>query len=824
MEFYTNFLRRGDKIYVRGYRNGKRFHERVPYSPTLYIPTNKPSNFKTVKGIPVEPVKQGTISDAKEFIAKYGDIQNFEIYGSNKYEYCFINEQYPKVDYDVNLIRVANIDIEVGSESGFPDPADVAEPITAITIYFKGVYWVLGIGEYKQHREDVRYIRCNNENDLLLKFLDMWQKMDVDIITGWNTQFFDIPYLYRRIEKKFDERMAKKLSPWGQVEERIVRLMNRQNYAYVLCGIVSLDYLEMYKKFTYTQQESYRLDNIAFVELGEKKIDYSEYNSLHQLYKEDYQKFIEYNIKDVELVQKLDDKLKLIELALALAYDAKVNLNDVMTQVRMWDTIIHNHLLSKNVVVPQMEDRDKDGQIEGAYVKEPQVGMHDWVVSFDLNSLYPHLMMQYNISPDTLVEGKHIDTSVNKLLTEQYPNETEYCLAANGHYFRKDFQGFLPELMQKMYNDRVFYKKEMINAQKELESKKGTADEKEKIRLRNSISKYHNIQMAKKISLNSAYGAIGNKYFRFFDVKLGEAITISGQLSIRWIEKKVNQYMNKLLGTDEDYVIAIDTDSIYVRMDELVKKFNPKSPVDFLNTVCEERFEKFITESYEELANYMGAYQNKMVMAREVIADKGIWTAKKRYILNVHDSEGVRYNEPKLKMMGIEAVKSSTPYACREMIKEALQLIMEGDESLLHQFVTDSREKFKKMPFEDVAFPRGVKGLAKYADSSDIYSSGTPIHVRGALLFNHLLDKKGLTKKYQPIQEGEKIKFCYLKTPNSIGENVISILSNMPEELDLNKYIDYDTQFEKSFLEPLKVITSKIGWDVEKQSTLESFF
>jgi DNA polymerase elongation subunit (family B) len=471
-----------------------------------------------------------------------------------------------------------------------------------------------------------------------------------------------------------------------------------------------------------------------------------------------------------------------------------------------------------------MEEKDKDGQIEGAYVKEPQVGMHDWVVSFDLNSLYPHLMMQYNISPDTLIDDMQKDISVNKLLTEEYPNETEYSLAANGFYFRKDFQGFLPELMEKMYNDRVYYKREMINAQKELESKKETADEKEKERLRNAVSKYNNIQMAKKISLNSAYGAIGNRYFRFFDLRLAEAITISGQLSIRWIEKKVNQYMNKLLGTDTDYVIAIDTDSIYVRMDELVKKFNPKSPVDFLNSVCEEKFERFICKSYEELANYMGAYDNKMVMAREVIADKGIWTAKKRYILNVHDSEGVRYSEPKLKMMGIEAVKSSTPYACRQMIKEALKIIMAGEESELHKFVEDSREKFKTMPFEDVAFPRGVKGLAKYSDPKTIYKSATPIHVRGALMYNFLLEEKNLSNKYPYIQEGEKIKFCYLKKPNRIGENVISILSSLPKELDLNKYIDYDTQFNKAFLEPLKVITEKIDWTVEHESTLESFF
>jgi DNA polymerase elongation subunit (family B) len=296
-------------------------------------------------------------------------------------------------------------------------------------------------------------------------------------VTGWNIQFFDIPYLYNRIKRLMDDKVANRLSPYRMIGERTTTIHNRQQTAFDLVGIAILDYLELYKKFTYTQQESFRLDHIAYIELSENKIDYSEYETLHQLYKLDYQKFIEYNIKDVELVDKLDEKMKFIDMVLALAYDAKVNMTDVFTQVRMWDTLTHNHLWKKSIVVPQKKHTSKNEQYAGAYVKEPAPGKYEWVVSFDLNSLYPHLIMQYNVSPDTFISGKHTTTTIDELLEGAYEPDRNYCMAANGHYFKKDVQGFLPEMMQKMYDDRVLYKKKMIEAQKELENIKAQLKE-----------------------------------------------------------------------------------------------------------------------------------------------------------------------------------------------------------------------------------------------------------------------------------------------------------------------------------------------------------
>ena len=818
MKFYTNFVRIGNHIHIRGYKNGKRYAEKIEYNPTLYLPSKKPTDYRTLEGYYVSPVFQGTMRDAGDFIRNYETVENFKVYGSTNYAYVCVNETFPgRIDYDQSLIRVANLDIEVGSENGFPEPASASEPITAITVLINKHFHVFGCGQYDNNREDVTYTKCRDENHLIESFLHFWQVSDPDVVTGWNTKYFDIPYLYNRINRLFNEKMANRLSPIGMVEHREVN----GDGVVDLHGLANLDYLELYKKFTYTQQETYRLDHIASVELGERKLDYSEYENLHQLYNLDYQKFIEYNIKDVELVNKLEDKMKLIEMAFALAYDAKVNYPDVFTQVRMWDCLTHNYLMDKNIVVPQKTKQSKDEQYAGAYVKDPIVGMHEWVISFDLNSLYPHLMMQYNISPETIVEGKRIQMSIDNFLEGKHEPDDEHCLAANGHFFRKDIRGFLPEMMERMYADRVLYKKKMLAAQQEYENTK----DKELLK---DISKYKNIQMAKKIQLNSAYGAIGNQYFRFYDIRQAEAITLSGQLSIRWIGDRLNDYMNKILKTDcVDYVIASDTDSVYLNFGPLVKKVcvnkSKEEIVDFLDKAC-GKIEDYIDKSYADLAKMMNAYEQKMEMKREVIADKGIWTAKKRYILNVWDSEGVRYAEPKLKIMGIEAVKSSTPMACREKIKEAVKVVMRGNESEFQDFIENFRKEFYRMPFEEIAFPRGVSDLTKYKSGKEIYTKGTPIHVRGALVFNSLVDKNKLNKKYQVIRDGDKIKFCYMKVPNPIQENVLSVLNVLPKEFALEKYIDYETQFDKAYLEPLKTIVQTIGWTTEQQSTLERFF
>ncbi len=820
----------GDQFLVRGYEDGKNFMIREKYSPTLFVPSKKKTYYRTLTGEYVEPIKPGGVRDCREFIKKYDGVENFSIYGNERYVYQYISDNYreDEIKFDISKIKLTTIDIEVASENGFPDVESAAEEVLLITLqdYTTKEIITWGKGPFKLKQGNHYYKQFNNEYDLLNDFIAWWIENTPEVVTGWNSKLYDIPYLVRRIDRILGEKLMKRLSPWGLVSEDETYISGRKHISYDIGGISQLDYLDLYKKFTYKAQESYRLDYIASVELGQKKLDHSEFDTFKDFYTNGWQKFVEYNIIDVELVDRMEDKMKLIELALTLAYDAKVNYEDVFYQVRMWDTIIYNYLKDKGIVIPPKIKSDKNEKYAGAYVKEPIPGKYDWVVSFDLNSLYPHLIMQYNISPETLQDTRHSSATVDKILNKDidFSGYEDFAVCANGSMYRKDVRGFLPELMDKIYKDRTIFKKKMLAAKQQYEKTPTKVLEKE-------IARCNNIQMARKIQLNSAYGAIGNQYFRYYKLANAEAITLSDQVSIRWIENKVNGYLNKLLSTDGvDYVIASDTDSIYLNMGPLVDKFfaakseDKSSIVNILNSICEDKLEPFIDASYQELADYVSAYDQKMQMKRENIAERGIWTAKKRYILNVWDSEGVRYEEPKLKMMGIEAVKSSTPAPCRTMIKDGLKLMMNGTEEDVINFIDKCREDFKKLPPEQISFPRSVSNVRKYADSTRIYSKGTPIHVRGALLYNHQIKEKKLINKYSLIQNGEKIKFCYLKEPNPLHENVISFIQEFPRELELDKYLDYNLQFEKSFVEPLKTILNAIGWSVEKTVNLELFF
>ena len=830
MRFYTNVQLIGNQFLVRGVENGKRFETRDEFFPTLFVKTKKESKHRTLSGEYVEPVNPGTVRDCREFYSKYDGVDGFEIYGNDRYIYQYISEKYPEdeIKFDISKIKLVTLDIEVASEQGFPDVESCSEEILAITIqdYTTKEIITWGVRPFNNTRKDVTYHHCPSEYELLNNFINYWMVNVPDVVTGWNIQLYDIPYICKRLNRVLGEKLMKRFSNWGLVTEGEVFINGRKHTNFDVGGLTQLDYLDLYKKFTYKAQESYRLDYIAEVELGQKKLDHTEFDTFKDFYTKGWQKFIEYNIVDVELVDRLEDKMKLIELALTMAYDAKVNYVDVFSQVRMWDNIIYTYLKKRNIVIPPKNRAQKDEKYAGAYVKEPVPGLYDWVVSFDLNSLYPHLIMQYNISPETLLDDRHPTVNVDKILNKELTFEMykDYAVCANGAMFRKDVRGFLPELMEKIYNERVIFKKKMLAAEQEYEKTK-------KKDLVKEIARCNNIQMARKIQLNSAYGAIGNQYFRYYKLANAEAITLSGQVSIQWIMNKVNSYLNKILKTDgEDYVIASDTDSLYINMGPLVESVfkgrekTTQSIVSFLDKVCQVEFEKYIESSYQELAEYVNAYDQKMIMKRECIAERGIWTAKKRYILSVWDSEGVRYEEPKLKIKGIEAIKSSTPAPCRKMLKDSFKIMMNGTEDDMIDFIDNCRDTFKKFSPEQISFPRSASDVQKYSSSSDIYIKGTPIHVRGALLFNHYIKQNKLNNKYSLIQNGEKIKFLYLKKPNIIHENVISFIQDFPKELGLDKYIDYELQFEKAFLEPLKIILDSIGWSVEKTVNLELFF
>jgi DNA polymerase elongation subunit (family B) len=835
-KIYTNIQSWGSTLYVRYLENGQRLQERVTdFHPRVWIPAQSSSvesDFKNLQDYPVIEFDAGNIKETREFIERNKGVGNFAVYGNIQPEYQWISQNCTgTIPWNVVDIVVAYIDIECTCENGFPSVTDANEEINAITIKFSNLEKkiVLGFDYFTGEIEDAIYIPCGTEEILLDKFLKVWKSNYPDIVSGWHVKFFDIPYLINRINRVFGEAKTKTISPWKILREETIEIMGKKVQTYDMFGIAVLDYLDLYKKFTYSAQESYKLDYIASVELGEKKIDYSEHGSLHLLYKEDYNKFLQYNARDVDLVVSLENKMKLIELAMTMAYDAKVNFDDVFSQVRMWDVIIYNHLLSKGYVIPDRQESRKE-QIEGAYVKDPKPGFYNWVVSFDLQSLYPHLIMGGNFSPDTIVDkiipGVTVDKLISKSMDLSSLKENDYSMSATGQLYRRDKESFLAQLMSWMFEQRKIYKSKMIQAEKDLEiAKKNGQDTKQ---ILNDISKYKNLQMAKKIALNSAYGAIANKYFRFYDKRIAESITIAGQLAIRWVSDRLNLYLQKLLKTKKDYVIAVDTDSCYLNLEDLVNKFfKDKSKdqiIDLLDKICKEELQKIINASYEDMADYLNSYSQKMIMKREAITDRGIWTAKKRYMLNVYDSEGVRYTEPKMKIMGIEAIKSSTPKFCRDKIKEAIKIIMTSDQQTLQDYIDSVKTIFLTLPPEDIAFPRGVNNLSTYSSNITLYTKGTPIHVRGSLIYNNLLKKHDLLKSYTQIYEGDKIKFLYLREPNPIRENIISFNSVLPKEFDLHQYIDYNLQFQKTFVEPISTILDAISWSSEKKSTLDSFF
>ena len=835
--FYTSVDGIGNDILFCGYKNGKRIKERIPYSPTHYVACQGKSEYKTLDGQYVEPINPGSIRECRDFLKQYSEVDNFTVYGNTNYVHAFISDAFQErgIDWKRELINVTTLDIEVQSDQGFPAPEKADFPVTAITLKnnIDNIFYVFGIGKWcaedsilpAEMLERVKYVDCETESRLLMKFLEHWRSNYPDVITGWNSRLFDTVYLVNRITKVLGKDQAMKLSPWGLMQERFIQRSAREEQVFELRGMQQLDFMDCFKKFGYTygNQENYKLDTIAHVVLGENKIDYSEYGTLHDLHTKNYQLYIDYNIKDVDIVDRLEDKTGLITLSMTIAYKALVNMTDSFGSVGVWDALLYNELRKRNIVVPPKVNNTKERKIEGAFVKDPQNGMHDWVMSFDLNSLYPHIIMQYNMSPETVIDDRYSGVNVDTLLSEtDIDIPKDYCMSATGQYFDKTKKGIVPEIIEGLYAERSALKKEMLDAEQRSQDDKSYETERKIVTLNNQ-------QMAIKILMNSLYGALSNEFFRYYDIRVAESITVSGQLTILWAQKTINQYLNKLLKTDEDYVVAIDTDSLYIRVGQLVNKalkdnVTIDKGVKFLDRVATEKFEPLLDKAYVRLCEYMNGYEQKMVMKREVIADKGIWTGKKHYALNVHNSEGVQYAKPKLKIMGIEVVRSSTPMPCRTMLKDSIAVIMNHDEETTQAYIQECREKFNELPAEDIAFPRSVSDAEKWRNRDTIYKKGCPIHVRGALLYNHHINTNKLDKKYQPIFSGEKIKFLYLKLPNTIHENVFAFQTVIPDELNIRKYVDYELQFDKSFLEPLKTILDAIGWRTEKYVTLEDFF
>ena len=830
IDYYTNVCTLGNNLCVRGIRNGKEVMDKIPYEPVLYIETDKDYGFSSIYGTKLKPIKFDTMREATEFGKEHAN-SNLKLYGMPFYAHQYIIENFIDTadKWNKEDIRIFNIDIEVTSTEGFPKPEDAEFPVTAVCIHDSKAdkFVVFGDNKWEKEKselgddilEKVVYIQCRDEQDLFSKMLRYWQSFPPNIITGWNVELFDIPYLMNRALRLGID--IRRFSPWSFTRDRMLKTSHGEEQIYTIYGVDTIDYLQRYRKNKV--QQSYRLDYIAEIELGERKLDYSEVQGLHNLYFENYQKFIDYNIQDVNLVKRLDEKMGLIDADIMIAYEACMNYNDVSSPVRTWDFLINKELHKQNKKVKFHTDKSVEySSIPGGFVKEPQVGKHGWCMSFDLNSLYPHLIMQFNISPETLLDGWQLwpteskEGRVKKMLNEEPLGDVpkNHSITAAGHAFSNEFEGIIPKLMSKMYRDRKAFKKQMLEKQRN-----GEDDSLENLR-----------QLVMKLLLNSGYGALINKYFRWFDVRMGESITLSGQFLIQVAERELNKWMNKVVGTTGvDYIIAIDTDSNYISCQALVDKFFPdksrEEVIDILDKIANEQIEKVLENGFEEAKNYLHAYEQKMVMEREAIASNAFWTAKKRYAMCVWDMEGVRMppEKPKIKIQGLEAIRSSTPHFCRGALLDLIKKTLLEDEEDVQKFVLDFKNKFMEAPYQEIAMPRSMNLLKKYA-VGDTFRKGCPPHVRGAIRFNHMLKVMKLENTWEEVKEGEKGKFLYLREPNRFGCDTISFVTSIPDDFEIDKYIDREKMFEKVVLDAADNIFQPLGWSVEKQQTLEDFF
>lgn len=861
--YYTSFFRRGDRVYIREITSeGKRNNYSVEYKPKLYFATDDPNcGYATLDGRPLREVEFSSMSNAKE----YSKVYDGDLFGFNRYEYACINDLYPDhINYSMDNLRVGFLDIETCSDGGFSTIENPYQQINLIQFMYRGVIYIFGLNLYESYTDKVKFVKCSDEVDLLTKFVKFFRKVDPDIISGWNSSGYDMPMMWARMTHLEMESEFKKMSPFNMIEVYDDIVFGKPQKRVELRGIQHLDYMNLFKKFDQRRFVDYKLNTVAEKVINRGKVKYD--GSLSQLYHTDYNKFVEYGLTDVDLLDEMDKTTQHLELVVMLGYKSKTNFEDAFYQVRMWDCTFYDYLKNvKNIQVPfdkhefkenldydeEMLD-DVDEKYEGAYVKPPVSGKYKWIMSDDVQSLYPSLMMGWNMSPETYC-GKD-DINVDYVLTSITPQFTQrlkddnIAIASNGAKFIRDFKGFIPEVLEGEFNARVSAKNTAKKAKKRCEEIQNILDSNEphdrdallvELKTQKMVQSINGIlDKALKVRINSAYGAIGNPHFRFYKKDIAEAITLTGQTLLKLIDRDFNAYMNSQLknSVNKDYIIYQDTDSAYISLEDVVNNFVPKDTpvekvVEFLDRYHDKYLKPIIDKTTEDMQKTLNVFEYKLKFVRDVIADVGIFLSKKRYVLQVWDVEGVRYKSPELKQMGVETVKSSTPDFCKQKIQHAINLMLNSNNDELIDYLQEVEQEYYKLPPEKMASPRGISNLDKwvkmdkkvgvFSDENEYvditHESRTPFHVKGAIVFNNLINKFNLTNVYQPFTNGDKIKFVYLKEPNPTKNNGISFDETIPEEFGLKSYIDYELQYEKTLLAPIRAIADVIKWETSRE-------
>jgi len=844
--FYLDSRKRGNDILLRYIDdNNQEQQKRIKgYKPSLFLQTSKESKYHDlVNNYPLARKQFNSIKEANNEIFESRETTT-DFYGNRNFHLTFLHEQFKTTDYDPKLIRTFIIDIECPSEHGFPEPMKAEWCVDALTIYdnITDCYYLLSLYDFdlddpllKTHGlSNVKHVKFTSEVLLLKGLLGFWQSNYPVNVSGWHSKGFDIVYLVNRMNNLGID--YKKLSPWGVVDIREKELYGKPYQEVNILGVNDLDYLELYKKNRFKPRESYKLGFIANAELGTTKIDFTqEASDLRTLHKINPQKYQVYNIVDVQLVKKLDDKLGFFGVTFAVAYFAGINFGDVKSPVMTWNNIMYKYTINDNVILPSQRD-SIPSDYDGGFVRAPIAGLHRWVCSFDLASLYPSIIRQFNISPET-ISNEHFDVNVQSFLDRKPLDCLGHSVCPSGVGFRNDKQGIAPKIMEVLYNERKSIKQEMLRHEDNIEGildriKSGEILDNELAKERQLHSLANSGQMVRKILLNSYYGATAHQAFCLYDIRLAESVTLSGQLIIQWIADIINNKLIELTGkTSLKSIVYGDTDSIYVSFEDLLRinnidTNNKLEAVQYLDDFCNDIIQPIIKNGYDELKQYSNAFEQLMFMDREVISDVAIFIKKKKYAMSVWDNEGVRYSEPHYKFIGMELVKSDTPEICRNAMKDTVKLMLNGDQLAMQNYIKYFKEFHKTQPVEAIAAPKGVNKLEEsYCRPDGSFRSDVtvPFNSRAAINYNNELNNLGL-EDYERIRNADKMKYVYLEEPNRLQQNIIGFVDRFPKEFNLTHKVDYAIMYYKTFLKPIQGITQVIGWETEEQPSLDGLF